>query len=345
MLKETIISLPASIENVITDILRQQDTNEWVKRAQLLHKHYMEKEKRPGSKYINDFQDVLAYLALRFPATYVQIISALSSTYELNPSWKPKTILDIGSGPGTGVFVAQALFPSLKDATCIDQDINFILLGKKIQNELNFPIFSSWKKEDISLGIGHEESMYDIVLVSNVLNELGIMQRKNLLGQAFNHCKGIMIIVEPGTPFGSSIIQEAASDFSNETIIAPYIGNSVVLSKDYWLHFSKRFKRPEFERRIRQHMRESTLMASDWEETKYSYVAIGKISAENIYWGRCVGPVKLYNGYLEVPILTKNQLLQVKVMKRHKKQYAFAKKLKWGQLIDNKEECMVKMSS
>lgn len=88
-------------------------------------------------------------------------------------------------------------------------------------------------------------------------------------------------------------------------------------------------------------MRDSSLMASDWEDSKYSYVAIGKIPAEVLPWGRCVGPVKLMNGYLEVPILTKDFLKEIKIMKRHRSQYIFAKKLKWGQIILREEDCIV----
>jgi ribosomal protein RSM22 (predicted rRNA methylase) len=177
-------------------------------------------------------------------------------------------------------------------------------------------------------------STYDLIIIGNVLNELTDLQREQLLSEAYAHCNGIMIIIEPGTPFGFQIVQTTAKAFSSKSIlISPYIANTFVQSDDYWIHFPQKFIRPEFQRNLRQQLRSSPLMASNWEEAKYTYVAIGKIPTNEQLWGRCIGPVTKQKGFLQVPILTKNGILDVKVMKRHKREYAYAKNLGWGQII------------
>ena len=151
-----------------------------------------------------------------------------------------------------------------------------------------------------------------------------------------------MIIIEPGTPFGFSIVQTAAKAFSHKSIlVAPYIGNTFVQSDAYWIHFPQRFIRPEFQRNIRQKMRSTSLMASDWEEAKYTYVAMGNISTEEKIWGRCIGPVTKQKGFLEVPILTQTEVMHLRVLKRHKKAYTFAKNLRWGEFIKNREDILI----
>ncbi|MCX6782788.1 MAG: methyltransferase domain-containing protein [Candidatus Levybacteria bacterium] len=339
-MQKTILSLPEDLERIIAKILQQENSNEWIQGARLLHSRYMD-DRINNKEIINGMRDALSYLALRLPATYSQSISAIDNVAEIIPSWMPKTMLDIGSGPGAGVIAAKEIFPSLEEAVCLDQNSDFISIGRKIFEELNMPINITWKKGDMTRGIGAEKPMYDLILVSNVLNEISPIQREKLLGFAYNHCSGILLIIEPGTPTGCGIVQTASVNFSHTSLVAPYIGNNIISRPDFWLHFSQKFTRPEFQRRVRQNMRDSSLMASDWEDSKYSYVAIGKIPAEVLPWGRCVGPVKLMNGYLEVPILTKDFLKEIKIMKRHRSQYIFAKKLKWGQIILREEDCIV----
>lgn len=337
-MQQTFANLPSQIEKAIEQLLTQEDNPVWISSVSELHDRYVNREKNKDHAYMKDLSDALAYLALRLPATYAQVFGVLLSVQEVLPSWKPKTLLDIGSGPGTGVWAAQSIWSELADATCIDRDKNLFSLGKKISSLSQLPVDISWKQQDIRKGIDEDDETYDIVVIANVFNELRPSDSEKLLGQAYNKCNGVLIIVESGTPFGSKLVQSTAQKLAHTgVLIAPYIANSFVANDDYWLHFSQKFIRPELQRRIRQHMRKSSLAASDWEDAKYSYVAISKIPSEDTSWGRCVGSAKIQKGFLEISLLTGDTISQIKVMKRDKERYAFAKDLKWGQLIKHKE--------
>ncbi len=327
----SLIKLPRPIEKAITQRLAQQAATAWMERARAIHSRYMEQAQNKQQTHLHDELDALAYLGLRASATYAQIFGTVAAVAEIMLTWQPQTLLDIGCGPGTGVWALATLLPSLNAATCIDQNAHLLTLGQKILSDAQLPIAVTWQQGDINQWIERDETQYDVVLIANVLNELNVAQREKLLETAFKRCRQLLIVVEPGTPIGSAIVQAAAQLAPTGTLIAPYVDNNFV--EEYFLHFPQRFTRPEFARRIRQDMRESPLMASDWEEAKYSYVAIGKIAPEELPWGRCIGPIRLMNGYLEVPILIKEQVVLLKVMKRHKQQYAFAKKLRWGQIV------------
>ncbi len=302
----------------------------------------MDRDKGINDSYINDFSDILAYLGLRTPATYAQIYSALSQVQEIIPSWEPKSLLDIGTGPGTGIWATKAIWPNLETVACIDQEKFFLSTAKEIIQESSIAVSVSFGQENITQ-IKNNGTMYNLVLVANVLNELSIPQQKDLLKQAYSYCNGIMVIIEPGTPFGIKIVQDAVKSFpAKATLLAPYINNTFVESNERWVHFSQRFIRPDFQRRIRQYMRESPLMASDWEETKYTYAAIGKVSIEEKIWGRVVGSIKKQKGFIGVDVITQDGVTQIKVLKRHKKEYAFAKNLQWGQIIKDKEDIINK---
>lgn len=328
----TILAIPQSIQKAITALLAAPNAQGWMKRAQALHLRYRQPEQNKQQRHVSDALDALAYLGLRAPATYAQIWSAVAATSELVPHWQPTTLLDLGCGPGSGLWALFDLFPSLTQATCVDRSTHFLTLGQQILRAIEAPLAVTWQQADLLHYAQQSDTVYDVVLLANVLNELNEQQRAALVTAAFARCSSMLIIVEPGTPVGSEIVQRAAQQLaSGGTLMAPYLGNQFV--QEEWLHFSQRFTRPGFTRRLRQAMRDSELMASDWEDAKYSYIAVGKIAPEIAPWGRVIGPVQLVKGYLEVPVLTHAQCFSLKVAKRDKQRFAFGKKLRWGELI------------
>lgn len=339
---QTFANLPDRINDAISKTISEQQNPEWLKRAEILHNRYMTRDKSENQDYINDYADTIAYLALRTPATYAQIFGSLLQISELAPFFKPKSVLDIGSGPGTGIWAAKTVWDSIEDATCIDKNEHLLVTGKEITNKANIIKNVTWKKWDSVKDDTLNLPMSDIVIVANVLNEMSDSQAKYLLDQAYNRCRFLMIIIEPGTSFGIDIIEKATRSFPNKIVlIAPYINNNFVIDKKTWLHFSQRFIRPEFQRRIRKRMRTDPLSASDWEETKYAYLAIGKLPVENKIWGKVVGPTLKQKGFLEIPILTKDSITKIKVLKRNKKQYTFAKNIKWGDIVKNQKDLVI----
>lgn len=329
---KTFANLPEKIEQAIAAILARQENDDWVQHAVTLHEQYTKRDKPHNRVALKTTNDVLAYAAMRIPATYAQIYSALADIQELVPSWQPKNLLDLGSGPGTGTWAAREVWPMIQESLSIDQHMDFLRLGQQIASDANLPPMH-WEQHDLRKGFATDKT-FDIAIIANVLNELSPANADKLIGQALNVCTGVLVIIEPGTPFGFSITQNAARKLAKAGhLLAPYIYNSFVPSEAYYLHFPQRFIRPEFQRRIRQHMRDASLMASDWEETKYAYTIISRLPAEREPWGRCVGPIEQQKGFVEVPVLTKEKIETIKVLKRHREQYTFAKDLAWGQLI------------
>lgn len=338
---KTFANLPANIEKTIQDLLEQQESSEWVQKAAKLHETYVSRDKPHGRIVLKTHEDALAYIAMRSPATYAQIFHVLSAAKEILPTWNPISLLDLGSAQGAGIWAAKEVWPTIKEVTAVDQQEDFLLLGKKIEKESNLETDIRWQHRDLREGVNNTKT-YDVVLIANVLNELSPKAADKLIGNAIDACNGILVIIEPGTPFGSSIVENASRKLSNAgRLLAPYINNTFVSTEKYYLHFPQRFIRPDFQRRIRQVMRNSNLMASDWEEAKFSYTVISKLPVEKKIWGRVVGPTKQQKGFIEVPILTEKAIETVKVLKRHAKQYNTAKDVSWGQAIESQEELIL----
>src|SRR3954447_5878411 len=73
-----------------------------------------------GSGAIRTGADALAYALARMPATYAAVTASLNALCEVRPDFAPRTLLDIGAGPGTATWAAAESFPSLADFMSID---------------------------------------------------------------------------------------------------------------------------------------------------------------------------------------------------------------------------------
>lgn len=337
---QTFINLPESISEAASRILSRSDSHILSTSAKLLHERYMLQDKGEATSYIQKSNDALAYLALRFPATFAQIGSALLQIKDRVSDWEPTSVLDVGCGPGTDILAALSIWPNIKMAVGLEQDQKFLSLAEEIFYDAKVTVETKWEHRTIADWIvSPSHKNYDLIIVANVLNELPKDIKESFFAQLHKRSSGIVLMLEPGTPRGYNIIQSAAKQIAPiSSLIAPYINNTFVPSVEYWIHFPQRFQRPEFQRRIRQSMRESELMASDWEEAKFSYVAWGEIPVKNTAWGQSIGEVQRYHGYLIIPVLTAEGIVKARVMKRHKAVYAAAKNIRWGELIQDAME-------
>src|SRR3954452_10352909 len=73
-----------------------------------------------GSAAIRTGTDALAYALARMPATYAAVTASLNALCEIRPDFAPKTLLDVGAGPGTATWAAAEAFSSLADFMSID---------------------------------------------------------------------------------------------------------------------------------------------------------------------------------------------------------------------------------
>ena len=109
---QTFINLPPNIAESVSRILMRSDSRVLSNSAKELHERYMQ-GLNPLEPAIQKSTDCIAYLGLRFPATYAQIVSALSHLAERLPAWKPKSVLELGCGPGTGIWAAKSVWPAI----------------------------------------------------------------------------------------------------------------------------------------------------------------------------------------------------------------------------------------
>ena len=332
-MSKQITLFPEQVNEAILKELAPIDHQGLVSSAERLTKNFREKREEEKT-FIYSSRDVAGYLALRTPATYAQMYGALSQLKEVLPSFRPHSLLDIGSGPGTATWAVAEIFPSLRQVKMLEKQKEFISLSKNIAAaypKLNI----EWKQTNFLTDTPHLEYLYDVVVISNVLNETGDFEMRKMIEFAQEYCNGVVIVVEPGTSYGNDIIHFAAQSFMRKggNLLAPYVGNTVVVDEKEWIHFSQKIERPDFQKRIRKALREDSLTPSDIEEAKFTFVVWSKTSPIERPWGRLIQKPEIFKGYVELTVLTAQKVEKVKVLKRNKELFHFAKNLHWGDPI------------
>lgn len=220
-------------------------------------------------------QDALAYVATRLPATYAAVRAAFSATAERLPDFAPRTLLDIGSGPGTALWAAAECWPAVAEALLVEASPVFVTLGTALAAEATLPRHQ-WRRADIAVD-GIDAGPHDLVTATYVLNELGPQVRTRTIERLWAATSGVMIIVEPGTPAGWRRIIDARALLiaAGGHVVAPCPHDQACpLRAPDWCHFAERVARS------RQH-RLAKGADVPWEDEKFSYVAVSRSPPAN----------------------------------------------------------------
>jgi ribosomal protein RSM22 (predicted rRNA methylase) len=266
----------------------------------------------------------LAYLQARMPATVAVLSSVLK---HLQPYQEQiKTLLDLGSGPGSVLWAAQDILLSLEKATCIDQSMGLLNFGKTILDKSDSGLKVDWQKGNLTkFNFPGPSTRVDLVSLSYVLNELPMDSRSKILTGAWQQNSAFLVLVEPGTPQGFQNIQDARTFLIQQgaKILAPCTHeNTCPMSMEDWCHFSVRLQRS----RTHQTMKGSL----PYEDEKFSYLIATKLSLNDRPAARIVKNPKSSTGLVEFELCDQNGLTRVKVSKRDKDLFKRARKLEWG---------------
>jgi ribosomal protein RSM22 (predicted rRNA methylase) len=267
-----------------------------------------------------------AYAAYRMPATWGAARSALAQFAKLAPGFRPKTLLDVGGGTGAAAWAATELFPSLTEATVLDQVTEALQLGRKLAEHANSPALRSarWRR-GVFADLG-DLGKADLVTVSYVLSELSEAEQADLVARTAVGSETFAVI-EPGTPDGHSRILGARDVLigAGLTIVAPcpHQGRCPLAEGADWCHFSVRINRSSLHRRIKGG-------ELGYEDEKFSYVVAARKVHETAP-GRILRHPLKRKGLVSLQVCTQSEgVAQTLVSKRQGKTYRRARDVEWG---------------
>lgn len=269
-----------------------------------------------------------AYLAVRMPATYAVVRRVLS---EITQHAEIKSLLDIGSGPGTVLFAAAEDF-SLEQSTLIEVDPEWITLAQSLAQQSGIAATQKahWTKQDIRSGLSC--SPHDLVIISYTIGELSKAAAEMVLRKAWNCASKFLVIIEPGTPRGFAAIDSARSLLmaSSAKIIAPCPHQSAcpMAAAGDWCHFSQRVERTSLHRQLKG----GTL---GYEDEKFSYLIAARpevnAGTESPAYSRIVRHPGKHSGHIKLSLCTpQGQIEERTVTRSNKSGYKAARRAEWG---------------
>ncbi len=266
------MELPLRLRQSVDALLTGVSTNDLAIATQALSQRYRN-EVRDGRLHISDSRAALAYIATRMPATYAAVHASLSAFAERAPDFAPRSILDVGAGPGTVIWAVANLWPQLEAATLVESSPAIRAIGEKLVAETSLQRVA-WHAADLRSGI--PDTPHDLVTLAYVLDELAPADRAALVERLWSLAFSALVIVEPGTPAGWQRILDARATLiaAGAHILAPcpHALTCPIAAPD-WCHFSARVARSRIHRLAKG-------AEVPWEDEKFIYLAAARMPAE-----------------------------------------------------------------
>jgi ribosomal protein RSM22 (predicted rRNA methylase) len=275
---------------------------------------------------IQDEAQRAAYLAVRLPATYAANWRVLTEIRTLAPQVEILSMLDLGAGPGTALFAAAEVLPELKQATLLESAEGWLPLGQRITRQSKHPTLSQaqWIRRDLRSGL--DCGLHDLVIISYALGEMVPSVAEVLLRRAWNCARQFLVVIEPGTPRGFSVVHtaRAAMIAAQAHILAPCPHNlacPMAGTRD-WCHFAQRLERTSQHRQLKQ-------AALGYEDEKFSYVVASREPLPAAA-ARIVRHPQKHSGHIRLTLCAGHSI-ETRIVTRSQAQlYKLARQAEWG---------------
>ncbi len=299
-----------------------------------LVERYRSGQPAPGGVFLETSEDIAAYAAYRMPATFAAITAALAQLHEQWPFDEPRSLLDVGAGPGTALWAAQTVWPALERALLLERDDRLIAFGQRLASHASAPAIREARWQQADLLAPWDAPEHDLVVAAYVLNELPEERRPAVIDALWAKARGGLLLLEPGTPSGFARIREARRHLlaSGATVLAPCPHDRACpMPADDWCHFGQRINR------TRTHRTAKSAVLS-YEDEKFSYVAVSRQPAPAI-GARVVRRPQILPGRVVLHLCTPGGL-RMEVVTRGKDKEAFreARDLRWGDALVAEDE-------
>src|SRR4051794_38840682 len=222
-----------------------------------------------GSGAIRSEADALAYALARMPATYAAVVASLDALSEMRPDFAPKTLLDVGAGPGTATWAAAESFASLESFALLDANGALRDLALALTRNSSRLSTMRYQQGDAAARLA-DAAAADIVIASYVINELDDPARERLANLMWAKTVDTLLVVEPGTPAGTQRMLELRRRLiaQGAHVIAPCPHDAACpLAPPDWCHFTQRLPRSRALKRLKA-------AELPYEDEKFIYVAL-----------------------------------------------------------------------
>ncbi len=270
----------------------------------------------------------LAYAVVRLPATAAALDAAFDAVAR-HTRIAPRTLADLGAGPGTVLWPAHARWPELQRMTLLDRDPELLRLGVRLW-EIGREARGG-PEPDVVVRTGDLASAdvdaADLVVISYAINELAEAAAARAIDRALSLSTGALVLVEPGTPSGFARIRAARDRLraAGATIAAPCPhGDACPMAGGDWCHFAVRLERSRAHR-LAKHA------ALGWEDEKFAYVVAVRDAAmlRDRAPARAIRRPRKDAGHVRLTLCAPHGLTET-IVRRRDPGYRAARDAAWG---------------
>lgn len=279
-----------------------------------------------NSGTITSKSDALAYAVVRMPATYAALGASLNALLALKPDFAPKSLLDVGAGPGTATWAAAEALSSLHSFVLLDNNAALRALALDLARHTR-------RLEAITYLHGNACELLstaepaDLVIASYLIGEMGEAERRALAERLWAKASDTLLVIEPGTPSGYtriiSLREQLIACGAHVAAPCPHDRPCPLATPD-WCHFSQRLPR------LRAHMQVKSVELP-FEDEKFSYVVLTRVPPAQRF-SRLLAEPTVSKAEVTAKLCTSHGLEIAKVPRRNKTAYATARRWRWGDL-------------
>jgi ribosomal protein RSM22 (predicted rRNA methylase) len=313
--------LPVDLKAALDAKLEGVSREDMAKRAGLISKTYRQ---RGNSTAITSQTDALAYALVRMPATYAALSASLNALVALRPDFAPKSLLDVGAGPGTASWATAEAFSSLHRFVLLDNNAALRALALDLAAESARLKAITYVRGDAHEMVASAEPA-ELVIASYLIGEIGEAEQRALAERLWTKASDTLLVIEPGTPSGYtriiSVREQLIGCGAHVAAPCPHDGPCPLATPD-WCHFTQRLPR------LRAHMQAKDVELP-FEDEKFSYLVLTRAPLARRFSRVLAQPVA---SKVEVTakLCTVDGLEIRKVPRRDRSAYARARRWRWG---------------
>jgi ribosomal protein RSM22 (predicted rRNA methylase) len=323
-------ALPPHLKAALARLAHGVSRNRVAERAAAQSRNY---RAGGGSQAIATGDDALAYAFARLPATYAAAVAVFNAIGETLPTFQPRTMLDVGAGPGTAAFAAIEAFETIADIRLIDANASLRNLSLQLMAEAGNETLrqvvdrQSYQHGDALMLLAVAEPA-DLVVASYMASEIaadGLARFSQLLWSA---TAGALVIIAPGTPSGYQRILQMRGELvavgAHEAAPCPHERPCPLRPPD-WCHFAQRLPRSRDHLRIKD-------AELPFEDEKFSYVVLSRGKPQPID-ARVLAPPRITKSAITTKLCMDAGVVSDIAARRDLGAYRRCKSWRWGDSV------------
>jgi ribosomal protein RSM22 (predicted rRNA methylase) len=291
-----------------------------------------------GSQAIRSQGDALAYAFTRLPATYaaaIAVFNALNRAHDRAADEpndqavdraggiEPRSLLDVGAGPGTAAFAAAAAFGTLTAIRLVEPNAEMRRVGAALMAQAASPALRAASYLDALAEAVAAPA--DLVVASYVVGELAPGERAGFAQALWAATAQALVVIEPGTPAGYGRIMQTrgllVAAGARVAAPCPHERDCPLVAPD-WCHFAQRLPRS------RDHLQVKAA-AVPFEDEKFSYVVLSR-TAPRRRDARVLAMPRVTKSAVISKLCTAQGLVGDTAARRDRDAYRQRKSWRWG---------------